>query len=314
MREEFLELLRTDQAFRDEVRRYVLTEELLALPVEFGRLMVVVGEAVTLLRRLADAQVRLEERVGRLEEAMARLAEAQARTEERVGRLEEVVAQLVEAQARMEERVGRLEEAVAQLAEAQARTEERVGRLEEGVAQLVEAQARMEERVGRLEEVVAQLAEAQARTEARVEELAKAQISMQEAVRALAQQVGRLSEAVGFTLEDLAREVTPAYLAQHYGIQVGELERRFFTLDGEEVEVDLYGEGWREGEPVVVIGEVRSRIHGRDVEAAVRRAQELKAQLIGAPIVVLFGFVIHPLAKEVAKRLGAIVISSSGRL
>lgn len=272
MREEFLELLRTDQAFRDEVRRYVLTEELLALPVEFGRLMVVVGEAVTLLRRLADAQVRLEERVGRLEEAMARLAEAQARTEERVGRLEEAVAQLVEAQARMEERVGRLEE------------------------------------------VVAQLAEAQARTEARVEELAKVQISMQEAVRALAQQVGRLSEAVGFTLEDLAREVTPAYLAQHYGIQVGELERRFFTLDGEEVEVDLYGEGWREGEPVVVIGEVRSRIHGRDVEAAVRRAQELKAQLIGAPIVVLFGFVIHPLAKEVAKRLGAIVISSSGRL
>jgi len=250
--------------------------------------------------QLVEAQARMEERVGRLEEAVAQLAEAQARTEERVGRLEE--------------RVGRLEEAMVRLAEAQARTEERVGRLEEVVAQLVEAQARMEERVGRLEEAVAQLAEAQARTEARVEELAKAQISMQEAVRALAQQVGRLSEAVGFTLEDLAREVTPAYLAQHYGIQVGELERRFFTLDGEEVEVDLYGEGWREGEPVVVIGEVRSRIHGRDVEAAVRRAQELKTQLVGAPIVVLFGFVIHPLAKEVAKRLGAIVISSSGRV
>jgi len=272
MREEFLELLRTDQAFRDEVRRYVLTEDLLALPVKFEQLMKVVGEAVTLLGGLAEAQARLEERVGRLEEAMARLAEAQARTEERVGRLEEAVAQLVEAQTRMEGRVGRLEEAVARLAEAQARTE------------------------------------------ARVEELAKAQISMQEAVRALAQQVGRLSEAVGFTLEDLAREVTPAYLAQHYGIQVGELERRFFMVDGEEVEVDLYGEGWRGGEPVVVIGEVRSRIYGRDVEAAVRRARELEAQLVGSPVVVLFGFVIHPLAKEVARRLGAIVISSSGRV
>ncbi|MCS6817978.1 MAG: hypothetical protein N0A16_06240 [Blastocatellia bacterium] len=117
---------------------------------------------------------------------------------------------------------------------------------------------------------------------------------MQEAVRALAQQVGRLSEAVGFTLEDLAREVTPAYLAQHYGIQVRELERRFFTLDGEEVEVDLYGEGWREGEPAVVIGEVRSQIYGRDVERAVRRAQGLRPQVVGTPVVILFGFAVHP--------------------
>ncbi|MDR5703772.1 MAG: hypothetical protein QN198_09220, partial [Armatimonadota bacterium] len=195
--------------------------------------------------------------------------------------------------------VGRLEEAVAKLAEAQARTEERVGRLEEAVAKLAEAQARTEERVGRLEEAVAKLAEAQARTE--------------ETVRTLSQQVFRLSETIGFTLEDLAREVTPAYLAQHYGIQVPVLDRHFFTVDGQEVEVDFYGEGTQDGEVVAVVGEVKSRIYGRDVEAAVRKATQLAPQLPGKFIVVLFGFVIHPSAREAATRLDAIVISSSGR-
>jgi len=271
MREEFLQLLRTDQAFREEVRRYLLTEELLALPGEFERLMTMVKEIIASL--------------GRITKAVQHLAEAQARTEERVGRLEE--------------RVGRLEEAMARLSEAQARADERMGRLEEAMAQLTEAQARME---------------------ARAEELTQAYVHMQEVMRSLvqqvgqlSQQVGRLSEVVGFTLEDLAREVTPAYLAHHYGIHVKELERRFFTIEGEEIEVDLYGEGWRDGEQVVVIGEVRSRIYGRDVEAVVRRVQELRSYVVGAPVIVLFGFVIHPSAREAAQRLGAIVISSSGR-
>jgi hypothetical protein len=199
--------------------------------------------------------------------------------------LQGLVAQLVGGQ-----RV--LQEALARLAEAQARTEERVGRLEAVVAELTEGQRA-------LQSAVAKLAEAQARTEA--------------TLQMLAQQVGRLSETIGFTLEDLAREVTPAYLAQHYGIHVPELGRRFFVVDGEEVEVDFYGEGRRDGETVAVIGEVRSRIYGRDVEAAVRQVGRLVPHVAGTPVTVLFGFVIHPSAREVASQLGAIVISSSGR-
>jgi len=176
----------------------------------------------------------------------------------------------------------------------------RVDRLEEALVRLAEAQARTEERIGRLEDAVVRLAEAQARTES--------------ALLALAQQVGRLSETIGFTLEDLAREVTPPYLAQHHGIHVRQFDRRFFSVDGDEVEVDLYGEGQQDGRSIVVVGEVRSRIHGRDVESAVRQAGRLRSQLSGAPVVVLFGFVIHPSARAAAHRLEAIVISSSGRL
>ena len=213
----------------------------------------------------------------------------------------------------LEARIDRLEDALTRLAEAQARTEERVGRLEEGQRELQAVVARLAEAQARTEAQVRSLAEAQARTEAQVRSLAEAQARTEAAVQTLAQQVGRLSETIGFTLEDLAREVTPAYLAQHYGIQDLELDRRFFVVEGQELEVDFYGEGRRDGEVVAVVGEVRSRIYGRDVEAAVRQAERLAPQLPGTPVPVLFGFVIHPSAREVAGRLGAFVISSSGR-
>ena len=184
--------------------------------------------------------------------------------------------------------------------------EPRVDRLEVALSHLAEAQAHTE---ARLEE----LAAAQARTEVRLEELATAQARTALAVQALAQQVGRLADTIGFTLEDLAREVTPAYLAQHYNIRVPQLDRHFIRLDGQELELDLYGNGQRDGERVTVVGEVRSRIYGRDVEDAVQRTARLDPQLAGTPTIVLFCFVINPSARETAQRLGAVVISSSGR-
>jgi hypothetical protein len=206
----------------------------------------------------------------------------------------------------LEARIDRLEEALTRLAQAQARTEERVARIEDALTRLADAQVRTEARLELL-------AQAQARTEARVEALAQAQARTESAMLVLAQQVGRLSETIGFTLEDLAREVAPPYLAKHHGIHVEQLDRRFFTAEGEEVEVDLYGEGHQDGKTVVVVGEVRSRIYGRDVESAAHRATRLRPQLPGIPVVVLFGFVIHPSARHAAHRLHAIVISSSGR-
>ena len=152
----------------------------------------------------------------------------------------------------------RLEDSIAQLATAQSRTEQ-------ALQTLAEAQTRTEERVRRLEVAVERLAEAQARTEL--------------AVGNLAQQVGRLSDTIGFTLEDLAREVSPAYLVQHFGIHVDQLERRFFQLDGQEIELDFYGEGRRDGEPVAVLGEVRSRIYAADVESFARQAARLVPRL-----------------------------------
>ncbi|MDR7617733.1 MAG: hypothetical protein QN192_10750 [Armatimonadota bacterium] len=280
--QDLLRLLRERPEWREELRRLLLTEELFALPQG-------VRELATEVRRLAELQARTHEQI-------SQLVQAQVRAEEQARRLEQALAELAQAQRRTEERVGRLEQALAELAQAQHRTEERVGRLEQALAELAQAQRRTEERVGHLEGAVERLAEAQARTE--------------QVVQQLAQQVGRLSDAVGFTLEELARELAPAYLAERYGIRVAALERRFFTVDGEEVEVDFFGEGTRDGEPVVVLGEARSRIYGRDVETLARRARALGPQLLGTPVPVLFGFVVHPSAVEAAARTGVLVVAA----
>jgi multidrug efflux pump subunit AcrA (membrane-fusion protein) len=241
------------------------------------------------VERLAEAQARTEERVTRLEEAVARLAEAQARTEERVTRLEEAVA--------------RLETAVERLAEAQARTEERVTRLEEAVARLAEAQARTEERVTRLEEAVARLAEAQARTEERV-------VRVEVTLRELAQQVGRLSDTIGFGLEDIARVVLPGWLSRHEGIEVEELTRTFFEVDGEVVEINLYGVGVRGGEKVAVLGEARSRIYEHDVKEFDGVAEKAGRVIPHRVYKLLFGYWIHPAAQREAAGRGLTLIAS----
>jgi hypothetical protein len=87
------QLLTLHPEWRAEVRRLVLTDELLALP--------------DLVRELAEAQKRTEQRV-------EELVEAQKRTELRV-------QELVQAQGRAEQRMGRLEGAMAELAHVQQR-------------------------------------------------------------------------------------------------------------------------------------------------------------------------------------------------
>jgi hypothetical protein len=147
--QDFLRLLRERPEWLDEVRRVVLTDELLALP-----------------RELAEAQLRTDARFAELAEAIQRLTlrfeEAQRRNEEQLAELRRQVdarfAELAEAQRRNEEQLAELRRQVdarfAELAEAQRRNEE----------QLAEAQRRNEE----------QLAELRRQVDARFAELAEA--------------------------------------------------------------------------------------------------------------------------------------------
>lgn len=94
---EFPDLIRVLQEhpeWREELRRQVLTDELLSLP--------------RIVRELAEAQARTEQRLAALTERVDALAEAQRRTEERLVRLEAVVQSLAEAQGRTEGRLDNL--------------------------------------------------------------------------------------------------------------------------------------------------------------------------------------------------------------
>jgi len=233
---DLVDLLTQHPELRAPLRALLLSEELLALPAHFARLMEAqrrlderIEQLATTMRELTAAQLRTEQRVEELAQAQARteqrveeLAQAQLRTEQRVeelaqaqSRTEQRVEELAQAQARTEQRV-------EELAQAQARTEQRVEELaqaqlrtEQRVEELAQAQARTEQRVEelaqalrQLEKRVDQLAEAQLRTEQRVEELAQAQLRTEQRLRDLS------SEFRGDRLERKYRDRAPAYFGK----------------------------------------------------------------------------------------------------
>jgi septal ring factor EnvC (AmiA/AmiB activator) len=180
---DLVRLLSEHPEWQSELRRLLLSEDFLALP--------------RIVRDLAEAQRRSEERLTRVEDSLAALAEAQRRTEERV-------AALAEAQQRSEERLARVEDSLAALAEAQRRSEERLARVEDSLAALAEAQRRSEERLARVEDSLAALAEAQRRTEERLTALAEAQRRSEERLTRVEDSLAALAEAQRRTEERVA--------------------------------------------------------------------------------------------------------------
>ena len=194
-----------------------------------------------------------------------------------------------------------------------------VSELGGAVRELAEAQKRTDERLQELAAAQKDLAEAQKRTEQRLEALAEAQKRTEEALRELAeaqkrtdQAVGGLTDTIGHDLESVARVSAPNWLEVYEDVRVPGLERRLFKVDGEDVEINLYGEGVKRGAPVTVVGEVKSTIHRRDVEAFSGRVDRLKSQLRGRIVKLIFGYWVHPSAEQEAKRLHVHVIAPPG--
>ena len=91
---ELVRSLEQHPEWRSELRRLVLSDELLELP--------------GLVRDLFESHRRAEARLERVEESLAALAEAQRRTGERLDRVEESLVALAEAQRRTTDTVGNL--------------------------------------------------------------------------------------------------------------------------------------------------------------------------------------------------------------
>jgi len=254
-----------------------LREDLRVSHKDFSELNAAVERLAEAQEKLAEAQVRTEQRVEQLAEAQARteqkveqLAEAQARTEQRV-------EQLAEAQARTEQRVEQLAEAqarteqrVEQLAEAQARTEQRV-------EQLAEAQARTEQKVERLAEAQEKLAEAQARTEQKVERLADGQEKLAEAQARTEREIGKLRK----TLSDQITGLGSRWGLYNEGTFRSTIYGIFSRMDGVTVKEGWYGGRQvdvviRNGEHILL--EITSRMHSRDIDKLYRSADDYETQ------------------------------------
>ncbi len=300
---DLIRILEKHPEWQAELRRLILTDELLALP--------------ELIRELVNIQRQTVERLLAIGQHVQALAEAQRHTEERVSRVEEQVQALAEAQRRTEERVAALAEQVQALAEAQRHTEERVSRVEEQVQALAEAQRRTEERVAALAEQVQALAEAQRHTEEQIRALVEIQRRTEERVQALAD---RLGDVQGQVLEWHYREHAPAYfddlLRRIHVLSTQELARlldepltkgvisRAESKDVLMSDVVLRGRRWTDGVEAYLIAEISVGIGEDDVERAVRRAGLLERALERPVIAVVAGRGITPQASALARERG----------
>ena len=204
-------------------------------------------QVISQLESLATARAHTEDRLDLLTSHMAELADAQKRTEFRV-------EDLIGAQTRTEAML-------AELAEAQKRTEQRLEALAIRVDELAEAQKRTEAKL-------AELAEAQKETEKRLEELAEAQAKTEARLDDTNKQLGGLAMSFGYFLENESYKYLPSLLARDYGISVqGELIRSYIRDNQDKyLEVNILGEGVRNGERFLIVGESKSQLSVNSIE------------------------------------------------
>jgi len=217
---------------------------------------------------------------------------------------------------RLESLVEMQGENILALAQAQARTEQRLGSLAQQVGELAQAQKRTEQRLEGLTQRVDELAQAQVRTEQRLEELAQAQIQTEKRLTRLEisvdrlvgemkkvkQELGGLGHVVGYRLEDEAMRYLPALLETDHGITVeGRLKRDYLTLaNGHFIEVNIWGHGIKDGKTIAILGEAKSQLKKRDVDAFLSVVSVIRSEIMEPVTPLLITYQTSPQVKQYA--------------
>jgi hypothetical protein len=262
---DLLRLLREHAEWREPLRSLLLTEDLLALPGRFERLVSLVSEGVSLQQETLAVVRQLIVLQEHNTESIRQLADAQQRTEDRL-------TALADAQQRTEDRL-------TALADAQQRTEDRL-------TALIEAQQHTEERLQRTEDRLTALIEAQQHTEERLQRLEEQLYQLTEQVRALVTwQRGEAGRRDGERYErEILRRAPFLFVGGEGGVadqlevrrrltkRLGRLLANEFRAEDDPFLADLL---WWKGEQVAVV-EVSVKINGEDVLRATRRAATLR--------------------------------------
>jgi hypothetical protein len=149
-RAKFLELLDRDPAFREEVRRKLLSEELLALPERMEQFRREVEEAIARLRQEMYEQF---QRVWQaIEENSRQIAALTARLDKVEQRLDKVEQRL----DKVEQRLDKVEQRLDKVQERLGKVEDRVDSLSEDVRTALRNIGRMQERWGLIPEDLAE--------------------------------------------------------------------------------------------------------------------------------------------------------------
>jgi len=156
----FLELLDRDPAFREEVRRKLLTDELLALPERVERLRLEIHKEFERVWRAIQENNRqiaaLTERMERVEAQIATLAQQVQENSRQIAALTERMERVETQIATLAQQVQENSRQIAALTERMERVETQIAALTEEVRDLRRTVGRMEERWGLAHENMAE--------------------------------------------------------------------------------------------------------------------------------------------------------------
>jgi hypothetical protein len=288
----------------DEKQANVLLE-IVALVYEQVLKAMDLTEVKNVIKDLAEAQKRTEESletfkrettenfnrvwnaIGQLTQRVDQLAEAQKRTEvsletfkrettENFNRVWNAIGQLTQRVDQLTQRMDQLTQRVDQLTQ-------RMDQLTQRVDQLTQRMDQLTQRVDQLTQRMDQLAEAQIKTEEQLKELANAQKRVEEVLATLLGRMKTVEErmdwvfhSIGFAVEDKSLRVLPELLKKE-GIEVKDkLIRRYYWIGDDYNQINIFGWGKKNGEKILILGEVKMRASKKEVDKFLKIAKEIQ--------------------------------------
>jgi hypothetical protein len=242
----------------------------------------VATEMATLLGEMVQAEVarqletlirELRADYHRIDERLARLVQVTEQHSEQIARLVQVTeqhsVQIAELRATTERHSEQIAENTRAIAELRAVVEKHSEQIAENTRAIAELRAVVEKH----SEQIARNTQAIERLERAVEELVKAEQRLTRRTDDIARQLGGMAMDLGYLLENDAYESLPPLLERDYGVRVLTPLTRDFVEDdkGNEYEVNIFGEGERDGERVLIVGECKTQLSKQEIDRFLRR-------------------------------------------
>ncbi len=324
---DFLRELSAHPEWRAELRRHVLTEELLAVPGRLERVEATLEQLTAAqlrteerVEQLAAAQVRTEERLQRLEAALEQLTARVDQLTQRLDQLTQRLDQLTQRVDQLTQRVDDLTQRLDQLTQRVDQLTQRVDQLTQRVDDLTQRVDQLTQRVDqltqRVDDVTQRLEQLTARVDQLTIRLEELTARVQEGFERLA---GRVGDLAGRVLEVRYHQHGPAYLARiarrlrvlpaqelvaqlEDGVDAGRLSEEDFD-EVRRADLVLAGRRRDDQADVFLLVEVSGLIEPGDVERARGRADRL-ARLGRPTIAVVAGHQVSADVAELARQRG----------
>lgn len=126
-------------------------------------------------------------------------------------------------------------------------------------------------------------------------------------VRELSRSVGKITDTIGYGLEIMAVAFLPSIVKDKLNIKAREFERRFFKIGPEEVEINLFANGTRNGKKIPIFVECKSTVYRADVKRFLEKVERINKKRKSVKIIV--SYFVHPSVAKLAKEKGLLLVS-----